>query len=103
MLCREHLHDVRSEVVLLSSELVAHALFSGTLPSTLSIDCHVSRVELRLHAVGTPLERPGFTPRLGAFLIDQLASGWGTQDHGDTRTYWCVLGAGVPAAVPQSF
>ena len=101
-MCREHAQQVSGDAILLASELVAHSLTTGTRPTTLSIDCQVSRLEISLGASGHQLENAGAYPRLRTFLIEQLASGWGVDDIGHACTYWCVLGTRVAVAAPQS-
>ena len=98
--CREHAQEEAcGDAVLLASELVAHSLTIGTRPTTLSIDCQVSRLEISLGASGHEFQNPGAYPRLRTFLIEQLATGWGVEDMEHGRSYWCVLGTHINAPV----
>lgn len=100
--CREHAQEACGDAVLVASELVAHALTTGTRPISLSIDCQVSRLEISLGASGHEYQDAGAYPRVRTFLIEQLATGWGSEDIGHGRSYWCVLGTQVNAPALQS-
>lgn len=101
-LCPEHGREAGSAVMLLTSELVTHALLHGDPPITVSVECEVSHVRIEVTDTKPAEPRPRAAPDdLGAddlslVLIDKISRQWGketTPDGGET--FWCTVPTGV--------
>lgn len=91
------------DVLLLVTELVAHAVRRGGVPYELRLDRSVDGVWLQVSdtASGAPRpdgrHRPGSPSGHSLYLVQRLAAAWGwvPREHG--RTVWCEVPFPAPA------
>ncbi|MFE6229001.1 MULTISPECIES: ATP-binding protein [unclassified Streptomyces] len=86
-----------ADVLLLATELVAHAVRRGGTPYELRLDRSVDGVWLQLSdtAPGRPLPQdrhhPGRPSEQCVYLVQRLAAAWGSVPRGRGRTVWCEV------------
>lgn len=95
-LCPEHGREAESAVMLLTSELVTHALLHGAPPFTVSVDCEVSQVRIAVSDVSSGGPGPGSRPGdLSMVLIEKISREWGHERLNGSETFWCTVPTGV--------
>ncbi|MGW6536950.1 ATP-binding protein [Streptomyces sp. NPDC055051] len=91
------------DLMLLVTELVAHAVRRGAVPYELRLDRSVDGVWLQLSdtASGAPRpegrHRPGRPSGHGLYLVQRLAAAWGWMPRERGRTVWCEVPFPAPA------
>lgn len=95
-LCPEHGRDAEPAVMLLTSELVTHALLEGAPPVSVSMECEVSHIRITVTDAksddGGPESMPG---DLSLTLIEKVSREWGREAGDFGETFWCTVPTGV--------
>jgi hypothetical protein len=95
-LCAEHGRDAEPAVMLLTSELVTHALLQGSPPVTVTIECEVSQIRISVTDANTDeLGSDSMPADLSLTLIQKVSREWGRETTVAGETFWCVVPTGV--------
>lgn len=95
-LCPEHGRDAEPAVLLLTSELVTHALLREAPPVFVALECRVSHIRISVTDARTGPGGPESLPRdLSLTLIDKVSRDWGREDADVGETFWCTVPTGV--------
>lgn len=94
-LCPEHGRDAEPAVMLLTSELVTHALVQGAPPVVVTMECAVSHIRIAVVDAknqGGDASMPG---DLSLTLIQKISREWGRDTGESGETFWCTVPTGV--------
>jgi hypothetical protein len=95
-LCPEHGRDAEPAVMLLTSELVTHALLSGAPPIEVSMECEVSLIRITVaDARGGELGPDDMPGDLSLTLIEKVSREWGRETGESGERFWCTVPTGV--------
>lgn len=98
-LCPEHGRDAEPAVMLLTSELVTHALLQGSPPVTVAMECEVSQIRITVTDAKVSGTGPESMPAdLSLTLIEKISREWGRDTGNSGESFWCTVPTGV---IPQ--
>jgi hypothetical protein len=95
-LCPEHGRAAEPAVMLLTSELVTHALLQGAPPVTVTMECEVSHIRIAVtDAKGGEPGTESMPGDLSLTLIEKISREWGRESADSGETFWCTVPTGV--------
>lgn len=94
-LCRHHAEEAEAAVLLLTSELVTHALLATTGPIAVTVTCEISQVRILVTGSGGSGEPAPGASDLSLLLVDKVSRQWGKDTRNGVETWWCTVPTGV--------
>lgn len=95
-LCPEHGAEAEPAVMLLTSELVTHALRHGAPPISVALECEITQIRIVVRDGSPGSGRQPVRPEdLSLLIIEKISREWGREDTEGGGTVWCTVPTGV--------
>ena len=95
-LCQEHGRDAEPAVMLLTSELVTHALLHGAPPVVVTLECEVWQIRIAVEDARVDDRDAAPMPGdLSLTLIQKISRTWGREAGESGERFWCTVPTGI--------